>query len=316
MTGCAVSVGVFDGVHRGHQEIIRLLAGQAARRSIPSVVLTFDPHPRPEAIAQEGGLLLSPDERGALLRALGVQWVVVLRFTESIKTMPAERFFHEVLLARLGARVVIVGPTHHFGYGGTGEATLLRRLGAAAGVDVVIAPETASNGLTISSRRIRSYLAAGRVVEAADGLGRPYRLDGTVVRGSGIGRELGFPTANLEAASGRIIPGDGVYGCVAHLDEGRFPAVVNIGFAPTIRGLRPKQRRVEVHLIDHDAVLYSRSIGISFFVRIREERRFVGAEDLRQQIAEDVGRIRTLTNAGADQSFGNTAGNNDPFPFR
>jgi len=314
VSGCAVAVGVFDGVHLGHREVIRLLVHEATQRSLPSVVLTFDPHPRPHDVAGEGGLLLSPDERGAVIRSLGVQWVTVLGFTSTVRAMTAERFFQDVLLAMLGARVVIVGPTHRFGAGGAGDAGLLQRMGASEGVDVIVASEWWVEGAPASSRRIRTHLAAGQVVEASKVLGRFYRLDGIVVRGSGLGRELGFPTANLEAKADRLVPAHGVYGCVAHLAEGDFPAVVNIGVAPTVHADGRGSRRIEVHLVDHDATLYSRRIGISFVVRVRDERRFSGVDDLRRQIAIDVGRIRSILGDVAGQRLGFTPGNSDPSP--
>jgi riboflavin kinase/FMN adenylyltransferase len=316
MRGTAVAVGVFDGVHLGHREVIRLLVHEAMIRSLPSAVLTFDPHPRPHDVEGEGGLLLSPDERAALIRSLGVQWVTVLGFTPTVRAMTADRFFRDVLLAMLGARVVIVGPTHRFGAGGTGDANLLRHLGAASSVDVVAAPEWRVDGAPASSRRIRTHLASGQVAEASRVLGRFYRLDGMVVRGSGIGRELGFPTANLEVVPNRLVPAHGVYACVAHLAEGDVPAVANVGVAPTVHDESRGSRRIEVHLLDRDIALYGRRIGISFVFRVREERRFSGVDDLRRQIAIDVGRVRSVLSDRADLGLGITPGNSDPSSLR
>jgi riboflavin kinase/FMN adenylyltransferase len=178
----------------------------------------------------------------------------------------------------------------------------------------VVASEWRVDGAPASSRRIRTHLAAGRVEEASRVLGRSYRLDGMVVRGSGIGRELGFPTANLKVEPERLVPAHGVYGCVAHLADGDFPAVVNIGVAPTVRSDHRGSRRIEVHIVDQHTALYGRRIGISFIVRVRDERRFSGVDDLRRQIAIDVGRIRTVLRGGVDQGFGITPGRSDPSP--
>ncbi len=310
-----MAVGVFDGVHVGHRDVIRILLEEARRRDLPSVVLTFDRHPRPQALGEEGGLLTSPHERVRILAGLGVEWIASLGFTDHVRSMEPERFFHEVLLAMVGARALIVGPTHRFGRGGGGDVDLLRRLGRATDVDVLVAPESKIDDAPVSSRRIRMLLLSGDVGKASRALGRPYRLDGIVVRGSGIGRDLGFPTANLQVDAGRLVPGDGVYGAVAHLPEGDSPAVVNVGVAPTVQGGTPRARRVEVHLIGRDVPLYGRQMGVSFVSRIREERRFCTIDELRRQIAIDVGRVRALFE-NLDQESGTTAGNCDPSPIR
>lgn len=286
------------------------------QRSVPAVVLTFFPHPRTRSLPEEGGLLLSQEERTRLIRGMGVDWVAVLGFARAVREMPAERFFREVLLAMLGARVVIVGPNHRFGAGGAGNEDLLRQLGASTGVAVAVAPEVRIGDVVVSSRRIRAWLAAGDVVEAARSLGRPYRLSGRVVRGAGIGRDLGFPTANIEVDPDRVVPARGVYGCIAHLPDGAFPAVANIGSAPTVRGPDEQTRRIEVHVVDRDPALYGKEIGISFIVRVREERRFGSVADLRRQIALDVGRVRDVIRDDAETGLGITAGNSDPSPPR
>lgn len=300
-------------MHVGHRRVIEALLGEARARRVPSVVLTFHPHPRLSAGNHEAGLLMPLEERVATLRELGVEWVMVMAFTQTVRRISPWDFFHGVLLAMVGATVVIVGKNHRFGAGGAGDEHLLTQMAAQRGVAVVVVPECRRGSEVVSSRSIRASLMAGDVRRAAAALGRPYRLQGIVVKGKGLGRELGYPTANLAPTPGVVVPADGVYAALAHVEGRRIPAVVNVGTAPTLAGGGGKERSIEVHLIDHEACLYGKRMGISFVSRLRDERRFVGLEGLRRQIAVDVGRARALLGEDAGRGWF-AAGNDDPSP--
>ena len=294
-----VTIGVFDGVHRGHRQIVAAATSIAASRGLPVVVVTFDPHP--DEVVRPGShppLLCTPRYRAELLGRLGADAVCVLPFTREFSQLPAEEFVRAVLVDGLHAAAVVVGENFRFGHRAAGDVALLARLGekydfAAEGVPLLV-----EDGVTISSSHVRQRLAAGDVEAAAAALGRPHRVEGVVVRGHLRGRALGFPTANLETLPHTATPADGVYaGWLASLDldgteAARWPAAISIGTNPTFGD---GDRAVEAYALDRDDLdLYGAHAAIDFAARLRGTERFDTVDALVAQMRADVTRARTL----------------------
>jgi riboflavin kinase/FMN adenylyltransferase len=295
----AVAVGNFDGVHRGHQALVEAIVSAARESSGTSVVLTFDPHPARVLFPdREWASLLSFEQRAELLERLGVERLAVLPFDAKTAAKPPEAFASDVLKRALDARLVVVGRHFRFGRGRSGDATVLAELGRRLGFAVRALEPVLSDGEPVSSSRIRDALARGDTRAAARMLGRDYFLDGTVVRGVGRGRTLGVPTANLEPTND-IAPAKGVYASWCHFRDApetpAAPAVVNIGVRPTFEA--EAATTVEAHLIGYQGDLYGRSLRLHFKDRLRGERRFPGAEELLEQIQDDVERARAVLEA-------------------
>lgn len=285
MNSVAAVLGVFDGVHAGH----RALIAEAARAAgdLPLVAASFDPHPvavlRPDAFE---GLLTLPTRRAELLREAGAARVEYLAFDAAMQQMSPDEFVETVLSERLGARLVAVGSNFRFGHQAAGDVGTLRALGAKFGIDVVSVP-LSGDGERYSSTRIRRAVLVGDVHKAAVELGRPHRLSGTVVHGDKRGREIGYPTANLDVARPLVIPADGVYSAFLRHRGASYPAAVSIGTNPTFEGVIG--RRVEAFALDEDALdLYDERIDLDFVGFIRPMRKFDGLPDLLEAMAGDV----------------------------
>jgi riboflavin kinase / FMN adenylyltransferase len=298
-----VTIGEFDGVHRGHQRIVARAAESAAELGLPVVVVTFDPHP--DEVVRPGThppLLCTARRRSELLAGLGVAAVCVIPFTLEFSRLGPDEFVRAVLVDRLHAARVVVGENFRFGHKAAGDVALLAELGekydfAAEGV-----PLLTENGVTISSSGIRAMLAAGDVVGAAHDLGRLHRVEGVVVRGHQRGRALGFPTANLETLPHTAIPADGVYaGWLARLDTDgseleRWPAAISVGMNPTFDG---RERSVEAYALDRDDLdLYGAHVAVDFASRLRPTLKFGSAAELVTQMHVDVDDARPLLTAG------------------
>jgi riboflavin kinase/FMN adenylyltransferase len=287
-----VTIGVFDGVHRGHQATIGHAVARARGLGVASVVVTFDPHPA--EVVRPGShpaVLSEADRKAELIEALGVDVLCVIPFTQEFSHLSAETFVHDVLVEHLHASAVVVGENFRFGHKAAGDVDLLTRLGRTFGFTVEPAPLVAADETTVfSSTYIRSCVDAGDVAAAAVALGRPHRLEGVVVRGDQRGRELGFPTANLMPSRYAAVPADGVYAAWLVRRRGeRLRAAVSIGTNPTFSG---RQRRVEAFVLDFDADLYGERLALDFVVRLREMRHYDEVGALVDQIAEDVDRAR------------------------
>lgn len=291
----AVTVGNFDGVHLGHQALAAVAVRDARLLGGTSVVLTFDPHPSRVLSPDRGpSALMTLAQKADALAALGVDVLAVLPFTLIVSDLSPEAFARVVLKGALGARLVVVGGNFRFGRGRRGDVSLLRQLGESLGFRVEAVDPVLQEGAPISSTRIREALARGAVEAARVLLGRPFAVEGLVVRGAGRGRTLGIPTANLETAN-ETLPGRGVYAAVVRLPEGRASrAVVNVGRRPTFGG---GETTVEAHLLDFEQDLYGLSLRLEFHRRLREERTFSGKEGLVAQIHEDIARARELFDA-------------------
>jgi riboflavin kinase / FMN adenylyltransferase len=288
-----VTIGVFDGVHRGHQEIIGHTVKRAREMGIQSVVVTFDPHP--SEVVRPGShppVLTEPARKAELIEQLGVDVLCVLPFTLEFSRLSAEAFVHDVLVAHLHAALIVVGENFRFGHRAAGDIDLLRRLGRTFGFAVDGAPLVVDDSTIFSSTYIRSCVDAGDVTAAARALGRPHRVEGVVVRGDGRGREIGFPTANLLTGQYAAVPADGVYAAWLVRGRGeRLPAAVSIGTNPTFSG---RERRVEAYVLDFDADLYGERLALDFVARLREMRTYTGVEPLVAQIHEDVAQTREV----------------------
>lgn len=286
-----VAQGTFDGIHLGHQAVIRTAVERARACGLPAVALTFDPLPmtvlRPGEAPAE---ILPLDERLERIAGLGPDVALVIPFTLGFSRVEADAFVRNVLAGLVKAREVVVGFNHTFGRGAAGTPELLRELAAPFGIRVHVVPALTVDGILVSSSSLREALRTGDVDRAASLLGRPYTLRGRVTRGTLRGRTLGFPTANLRP-SGPLLLASGVYVARATWDGEWAQAVVNIGVRPTFDEATPT---VEAHLLDASLDLYDRLLTIVFLARIRDEMKFPSAEALKTRIAEDVAVARRI----------------------
>ena len=296
-----LTVGTFDGVHRGHQAILSFLRKRAQAMQGTSTVLTFDPHPRAVVRNSKVPLLTTIDERARALEACGIERMVVLPFTRNLAQYDPRAYVQEILWETIGLQAIAVGYDHRFGRNRTGNVTLLREMGAQRGFTVEQIPPQSDGTDVISSSRIRTLLAEdGDVARAASLLGRRYSLSGTVVKGDQRGRTIGFPTANLKLNDARsCLPKQGVYATHVHSPALERPQVgmCNIGVRPTFDGTTPT---IEVHLIDYSGDLYDETLCIEFVQRLRDEQKFDSVDTLKAQLSEDrVHCIRVMEGANA-----------------
>ncbi len=299
----ALTIGSFDGLHLGHQALIRAMVAEARARGLPAVVLTFFPHPSVVLRGRRPAFYITqPDEKARLLLDLGVDHVVTQKFDEALSLVTADEFLDR-LIRRLGLKQLWVGEDFALGHDREGNRAFLKRASAARGFGLHVFPPVLVEGEVVSSTRVREALRAGDVARVAVYLGRPFALEGTVVRGARRGRQLGFPTANLRLPEGQAFPARGVYAGFATVGDERRPAVTNVGLRPTFGDDLPAPI-VETHLLDLTAELYERTLRLEFIERLREEQRLANVEALRAQIALDVERARRLLASGAPATDG------------
>lgn len=287
-----VTVGVFDGVHRGHQQLIARAVQRGRERRLPTVVVTFDPHPA--EVVRPGShpaRLTSLRRRADLVEELGVDAFCVLPFTPELARTEAAEFVHEVLVDRLHAAAVVVGRNFTFGHRAAGDVPLLTRLGERFGFAVEGLELITDDSVTFSSTYIRSCIDAGDVAAATVALGRPHRIEGVVVHGERRGRDLGFPTANIAAAPYGALPADGVYAGRFAISDRLLPAAISVGTNPTFSG---RLRTVEAYVLDVNEDFYGYQVGVDLEHRLRGQERFDGLEPLVAQIRRDVERTREL----------------------
>lgn len=278
------TIGNYDGVHLGHQAILQRVTDEARSLGVPSLLITFSPHPlsvvaperRPKRLQNRGQKLES-------LRRTGLSDVLILKFDAEMARLDGKQFFGQLLADRVRLRSVHVGDNFRFGHRREGDLELLRAIGAGHGFDVHVVPPVVRNGETISSTAIRQALAEGDVARARRMLGRPHVVAGEVIRGDGRGRSLGCPTANIELYN-EVLPRAGVYVTETMVIAGRFASVTNVGVRPTFGG---ESVRVETHLLDFADDLYEERIEVHFLERLRDEMRFDDAEGLAGQLARD-----------------------------
>jgi len=291
----AFTIGTFDGVHRGHQFLIRLLEQRAAARGLATGVITLHPHPltvvRP---GTEVTYLTSLEERIELLAALGVDTVAPVTFSSEVSQTSAEEFV-QLMVEELDLRFLLVGPDSALGRGREGSGERLLAIGAEKGVEVEFAPVESEDGHKLGSSDVRAALAAGDIARVNYLLGRRFSLRGPIVRGAERGRTIGFPTANLAIAPDRALPGFGVFAACGYVDEGVFPAAVNIGRRPTFDNGAPT---IEAHLLDFSGDIYGHALRLEFVQRLRGEVKFDGVQALIDQIAKDVAATRAAAVCG------------------
>lgn len=293
MRSVVVALGNFDGVHLGHQVVLRRAVKEGRRREEPVVAATFHPHPRAVLRPGEEPRLLSTLEmRCELLLRYGADEVYVIPFDKELSRKSPEEFVRDVLVGDIGAGAVVVGENFRFGHRAAGDFDELRRWMRSYGGDAFGVPLHAANGEgEINSTRIRAMISTGAVTDAGRLLGRPYAVRGRVVEGDHRGRTIGFPTANVLPDPAVVVPARGVYAGYAYAGEETYAVCTNVGIAPTFeRGVS----KIETHVLEFDGDLYGRTIDVSFTARIREERRFSGVEELKEQIARDVEEARRL----------------------
>lgn len=285
LRNCCLTLGNFDGVHRGHRQILSAVRRLADDLKVPAVAVTFSPHPL--ALLRPGGappVITSIAERTRLLLASGVDRVFVLPVTAQLLQMTAVEFFDSVLLTSFSARGIVEGPNFHFGRGRDGNAALLRTLCQRSGVTFVEVPSLDDSTGMISSSRIRELLAAGQLGEAVSQLGHPLRVTGEVTTGAQRGRTLGFPTANLAGIEG-MLPANGVYGGRCEVGGSRFAVAISLGPNPTFAEERQK---VECHLVGFSGDLYGQRLSVDLLTEIRPLRSFASVDELRAQITADI----------------------------
>lgn len=292
LTNSYLTVGVFDGVHRGHREIIYKLVKDAHANNANAVVLTFEPHPASVLTGKEIHCLTTPDERADLLGSLGVDTVITQRFTPDLSTVPAHEYMSR-LKTHLGLSHLLIGYDFALGKGREGNAPRLKEIGSELGYTVEVAPALSDESGVISSTEIRKLVSIGNMGEAAKLLGYPYRMSGEIIRGAGRGKKISFPTANVDYATQKVAPPNGIYACWAQLGNERFMAATNIGFNPTFTPER-QTPSLEAYLLDFDRDIYGEVLTLEFVARLREEIRYTTVEALIDQIHDDVNQTRAI----------------------
>ena len=301
-----LTVGVFDGVHCGHQDVLARLAARAMDAGRASLLVTFDPHPR-EVLdpATAPALLTTRDEKLTLLGATGIDYVAIVPFTADLARRTATEFVDEILIERFRMTELLVGHDHGFGRGREGDISLLRSLGASRGFQVdPVPPVLTASGQAVSSTLVRRAIATHDLDRARRLLGRPYSARGQVVAGAARGRLLGFPTINVEPDSSRkLLPPDGVYAVQVDGSRGRFDGMMNLGGRPTFGDER---RTLEVHLFDASGDFYGDRVDVAFIARLRDTVRFPSPEALVEQLRRDADAARRALTAfaGADNLNG------------
>lgn len=294
---CVLTIGVFDGVHRGHAQLISRAVKSAAVRGVPSVLMTFDPHPlevvRPGSHPAQ---LSTLTRRAELAEELGIDVFVVMPFTQEFMKLTPEQYVQELLVNRLHVSEVVVGDNFTFGAKAAGTVDTMRELGRKYGFEVDGVQLLGEHAVTFSSTYIRACLNSGDITAAAEALGRPHRLEGVVVHGDGRGKGLGFPTANVAPTMHAAVPADGVYaGWFTVLDDPDFEprmAAISVGTNPTFEDGR--RRTVEPHLLDFDGDLYGKKVAVDFVEQLRGMRKFDSIEELVEAIGHDVDEARKV----------------------
>ena len=286
-----VTIGNFDGVHRGHAEIFAHLKQKSMDRGLPSVVVTFEPHPLKILAPESAPLMITTfEQKAALIEEAGIDYLVVVPFSREFSRLPASDFVLDILCGSLGMRHIIIGHDYAFGRNREGNFSTLETLGALNGFTLEDLPPIGEGGVVFSSSLVRSAVAAGDMDEASRILGRYYQISGTVVHGREIGHSLGFPTANI-ATPNELLPSDGVYAVMADVDGQRVKGACSIGFNRTVGG---ETRTIEVFLLDFSGRIYDHAITVHFVRRLRPVLKFPDIAALKSAIGRDVADTRVI----------------------
>ena len=291
-----LTIGVFDGVHRGHQQIIHRLTVGAHENELPAVVLTFDPHPARIFGRGEIKLLTLPEERAGLLASMGVDVVVTHPFDRAFADTTALDFM-KLVKRHLGVSHLLVGYDSTVGKNREGNAARLQEIGQELGYTIEVVTALSDESGVISSTEIRKLIATGNVMDAQRLMGHPYSLHGPVVTGDQRGRTIDVPTANIEYSPDKLIPANGIYACWAYLDGQKYCAAVNIGFNPTFTPDK-NTANVEAHLLDFKREIYGEEVRLEFVARLRDELRFNSVDALLEQIWKDIDETRRILKNG------------------
>lgn len=292
--GCVATIGNFDGIHLGHQKIIQQLLSKAQELNLPSLLITFEPLPQ-EYFRSESApaRILRFSEKFTLLKKLGVDRVLCLRFNASLATLPAENFVTQILVQQLGIKWLIVGDDFHFGHKREGDFTLLQKIGQTLGFGVSNTETLTFKGQRVGSSHVRAALKQGNLDLTTQLLGRPYILRGRVIYGDQRGRQLGFPTVNIPLRR-RVIPLKGVYVVLVHgIHSQPIPGVANVGSRPTVDGIHSL---LEVYLLNFDKQIYGQRLEVEFLQKLRDEQKFDSLELLKAQISQDVAQAKIFFN--------------------
>lgn len=288
-----VTIGTFDGIHIGHQTIIRQVVAEAKRNNGKSLLVTFWPHPR--FVISQGRsdlrLISTFSEKAEIIGGLGIDYIIKLPFTKEFSELSAEEFLKKILIDRLGVKKLFIGYDHGFGNNREGNLEFLRSKEAQFGFEVNEIPRQDIDDIGVSSTKIRNALKEGKAQLAKSLLGRYYELTGTVIEGQKLGRKIGFPTANVKVEDDyKLLPGDGVYAVKVSLEGDMYHGMMNIGFKPTMAA---KERSIEVHLFDFNNEIYGRKLTIEFVTFIRNEMKFNSLDELTEQLEKD--KIKSIS---------------------
>lgn len=287
-----LTIGVFDGIHRGHREIIQKLTADAHANHAPAALLTFEPHPASVLSGQEIKCLTTPDERAELLAALGMDIVITQRFTRDLSTVSAFEYMSQLKQA-LGVGHLLIGYDFALGKGREGNAQRLTEIGKELGYTVEVIHAVSDESGVISSTEIRKLVSTGNVAEAANLLGYNYSLRGEVIHGDGRGRRINIPTANIDYPKQKVTPPNGIYVCWAHIGTEKYMAAANIGFNPTFTPDKTTPS-LEAHLLDFSGDIYGRDVKLEFVTRVRDELKFNSVDVLLERIWEDIRITREM----------------------
>jgi riboflavin kinase/FMN adenylyltransferase len=287
-----LTLGIFDGLHLGHQKIIRRVIEKAKQMGGTSCVATFDPHPREVLDSKDAPNLLTTTEKKAeLIKDLGVDALCLIRFTREFSNIEARAFVNDFLIGKLRMKSIVVGYDWRFGKNRKGDVHLLREMSKKHGYEVEQAERVDVDGQSVSSTLIRELVLSGDLKRAARYLGRKYSITGAIVGGARLGREMGFPTANIEPHH-EAIPPNGIYAVWAEVAGTRKPGTLNIGYRPTVSS--EKRRTIEVHIMDFYHDIYGEEIEVTFVEKLRDEKKFSSVEQLTEQIKKDVAKARNI----------------------
>ena len=286
----SAAIGNFDGVHLGHKEIIDLINDIAKMKSTKSCILTFDPHPQKVLAGRDVSLIVPVNEKLSLLEQAGVDYAVSLRFTKELSQLSAEEFVQDVLIKTLKIKDIVVGPDFMFGKNRSGNAEMLKEMGKKYGFQTHVINPMKFGGEVISSSMIRRNIAEGNILKLNDLLGYNYFLKGIIVEGEKRGREIGFPTTNLDT-QWELLPKPGVYATISWLRGSSYNSITNIGFRPTFG---ENKLLIETHLFDFSDSVYGEEIRVEFYQRLRDEKKFESVENLVAQIKLDVEEVRNI----------------------
>ncbi len=299
--GAWLTIGSFDGIHRGHQAIIRMLVEESHKNGSPSIVVTFFPHPVKILRGDNKPYYLTaPEEKNRILKSLGVDTILTLHFDHTLASQSAETFIR-TLYQQLKFACLLIGPDFRLGANRSGDIHTLTQLGDRLGYRVQAIEPFQTSSEIISSSLIRELIRNGDITQANDLLGRPYSVSGRIIHGDGRGKHIGLPTANLDIWQERLMPAIGVYAAIAELGGRRFKSVVNIGNRPTFYE-KPYLQTVEAHLLDFNEEIYDQEMRLNFIRRIRPEKKFDNAESLMVQITQDIQFAREVLSDELDQT--------------